>query len=66
MPGRRPSLPVLLAALLTLSVATSARAEPKDDARRHFRAGLEAVADENYDVALQHFLAAQEAYPGLA
>lgn len=49
--------------VLALLWAGTAQAEPKDDARRHFRAGLEAIQDENFDLALQHFLAAQEAYP---
>jgi iron complex outermembrane recepter protein len=38
-------------------------ADPKDDARRHFAAGLEAANDDNFEIALQRFLAAQEAYP---
>lgn len=58
----RPVLKLALA-LGGLTVATLAHAEPKDDARRHFRSGLEAVQAEDYDLALQHFLAAQEAYP---
>ncbi|TNE91059.1 MAG: TonB-dependent receptor [Deltaproteobacteria bacterium] len=40
-----------------------ALADPKDDARRHFVAGLEAAKAEQFEVALQHFLAAQDAFP---
>ncbi len=57
---RRLLLPTVLLGLL---LSTAAHAEPKDDARRHFRAGLAAVEAQDYDTALQHFLAAQEAYP---
>jgi len=53
--------PLLSVLLLALSV--QALAEPKDDARRHFRAGLSAAADGDFDIALQRFLAAQEAFP---
>ncbi len=55
------SIPLLC--LLVLTLPQVAKAEPKDDARRHFRAGLEAANDGEYDVALQRFLSAQEAYP---
>ncbi|TNE89123.1 MAG: TonB-dependent receptor [Deltaproteobacteria bacterium] len=48
-----------LAALLP----SLAFADPKDDARRHFVAGLEAAKAEQFEVALQHFLAAQDAFP---
>jgi iron complex outermembrane receptor protein len=53
--------PVLIAALALLS--PPAHADPKDDARRHFAAGLEAARRGEYEVALQRFLAAQNAYP---
>ncbi len=48
---------------LALLLPAVAHADPKDDARRHFTAGLEAARDGQYEVALQHFLAAQDAYP---
>lgn len=57
---RRISSGLLFAALV---VPVDALADPKDDARRHFVAGLEAAQAKDYEVALQHFLAAQEAYP---
>jgi len=53
----------LLALALALLIPAIARADPKDDARRHFVAGLEAAKEGQYEVALQHFLAAQDAYP---
>ncbi|MCA9573087.1 MAG: TonB-dependent receptor plug domain-containing protein, partial [Myxococcales bacterium] len=49
-------------AALAMLVPTLAWADPKDDARRHFAAGLEAANDGDYEIALQHFLAAQNAY----
>ncbi len=62
-----PRLPrPLLTAVLGLALATlslPAHADPKDDARRHFAAGLEAARSGEYEVALQRFLAAQNAYP---
>ncbi len=48
---------------LALLVPTAAHADPKDDARRHFAAGLEAAREGDFEIALQRFLAAQEAYP---
>ena len=60
MPAQRS---ILASCALLLLFAANAHAEPKDDARRHFRAGLEAVQEQDLDVALQHFLAAQDAYP---
>lgn len=51
------------AALVLLLVPVPALAEPKDDARRHFAAGLQAAADGDYPRALEEFLAAQDAYP---
>ena len=53
-------LSVLVVACLASNVA---HADPKDDARRHFAAGLQAAADGNYEIALQRFLAAQAAFP---
>lgn len=64
-PGRR--VPRLFRRLVPLALAlalpTVAMADPKDDARRHFAAGLKAAQDGDYEIALQRFLAAQEAYP---
>ncbi|MEZ4318634.1 MAG: TonB-dependent receptor [Myxococcota bacterium] len=50
-------------ALLALLLPATALADPKDDARRHFGAGLEAAQRGEYEIALQRFLAAQNAYP---
>ena len=50
-------------ALLALLIPSTARADPKDEARRHFAAGLAAAQEGEYAVALQRFLAAQNAYP---
>lgn len=52
-----------MAGIAALALATNAWADPKDDARRHFGAGLKAAQDGNYEIALQRFLAAQEAWP---
>lgn len=52
--------PLLALATLLPSIA---HADPKDDARRHFAAGLQAAQGENFEVALQRFLAAQQAFP---
>lgn len=49
--------------LLALAWSGTAHAEPKDDARRHFMAGLAAAQAKDYRAALAEFLAAQEAYP---
>jgi outer membrane cobalamin receptor len=49
--------------LAALCLATEAWADPKDDARRHFGAGLKAAQEGDYEIALQRFLAAQEAWP---
>ncbi len=57
-PPRTASL-VLLAALLW---SGAAHAEPKDDARRHFMAGLAAAQAKDYETALAEFLAAEQAY----
>ena len=48
---------------LWMGLGAVALAAPKDDARRHFLAGLEAARAENFEEALDHFLAAQAAYP---
>jgi iron complex outermembrane receptor protein len=56
--SRRLAAVALLAWLPSVAIA-----DPKDDARRHFIAGLEAVKAEQFEVALQHFLAAQDAFP---
>jgi iron complex outermembrane receptor protein len=50
-------------ALVMLTWSTPAWADPKDDARRHFAAGLKAAQEGDYEIALQRFLAAQEAWP---
>ncbi|MEM6931734.1 MAG: ligand-gated channel protein, partial [Myxococcota bacterium] len=44
-------------------LASVAHADPKDDARRHFAAGLEAAAGADYRRAIQEFLLAQAAFP---
>jgi outer membrane cobalamin receptor len=49
--------------LVMLFWSTPAWADPKDDARRHFAAGLKAAQEGDYEIALQRFLAAQEAWP---
>ncbi|MCO4743434.1 MAG: TonB-dependent receptor [Proteobacteria bacterium] len=48
---------------LAVLLPSLAFADPKDDARRHFVAGLESAKAEQFEVALQHFLAAQDAFP---
>jgi iron complex outermembrane receptor protein len=53
----------LAALALGLAVPTAAWADPKDDARRHFIAALEAVRAQDYPAALEEFLAAQDVYP---
>lgn len=58
---RTPTLLTLMVAGLLASGV--ARADPRDDARRHFGAGLEAAQSGDYEIALQRFLAAQEAFP---
>ncbi|MDP6934554.1 MAG: hypothetical protein QGG40_16645, partial [Myxococcota bacterium] len=50
-------------ALLGFFLVGTAHAEPRDDARRHFLAGLEAAADGRYREALVEFQAAQAAFP---
>ncbi|MBT3218167.1 MAG: hypothetical protein HN348_03680, partial [Proteobacteria bacterium] len=53
----------IILALCLMALPQVALADPKDDARRHFRAGLTAANELQYEISLQHFLAAQEAYP---
>lgn len=60
-PATRASRLLLTLAVLTWS--SSALADPKDDARRHFSAGLAAAQSQDYDRALEEFLAAQDAWP---
>jgi iron complex outermembrane receptor protein len=65
---RRSPLGRLLAplplALLALTLwVPEAKADPKDDARRHFVAGLAAAQAKDYRGALDEFLLAQAAYP---
>lgn len=48
---------------LGLLLPRAALADPKDDARRYFLAGLEAAREQRYQEALDHFLAAQAIYP---
>lgn len=52
-----------LATAVALLAASPAWADPKDDARRYFIAGLEAAREERYEDALASFLAAQDVYP---
>lgn len=59
-PGR---LPFGVALIALFAWAPVARAEPKDDARRHFQAGLAAAQAKDFETALEEFLAAQRAYP---
>lgn len=49
--------------LLALLVPGVAHADPRDDARRHFAAGLEAAREQDFELALSEFTAAQDAYP---
>ncbi len=51
------------ALLLALLLPATALAEPKDDARRYFLAGLEAAKAGAYEEALEDFLEAQGLYP---
>ncbi len=52
-----------LGALALTLWSAPAHAEPKDDARRHFMAGLSAAQTKNFQGALDEFLLAQAAYP---
>lgn len=54
-------LPLVLLAAMAWS--GPAWADPKDDARRHFVAGLQAAETGAYQLALDEFLAAQNAWP---
>ncbi len=49
--------------LMLLAMLQTAQAEPKDDARRHFLAGLSYAQQQNYEEALAEFLKAQDAWP---
>lgn len=49
--------------LLLALIPGVALADPKDDARRHFMAGLEAAAAGDYPTAIERFEAAQAAWP---
>jgi hypothetical protein len=62
---RRPMRPLRrhLWILIALIAPARALAEPRDDARRHFRLGLEAAQAGQYEVALAEFQAAQQAWP---
>lgn len=51
------------ALLLLLAAPRLAWADPKDDARRAFLAGLEAAEAQDYETAVERFLAAQASYP---
>ncbi|MDG1480225.1 MAG: TonB-dependent receptor [Myxococcota bacterium] len=53
----------VLALLGLLGLSGLAAAAPRDDAKRHFIAGLQAAQEARYAEALDHFLAAQNAYP---
>lgn len=53
----------LFAALALALWSGTARADARDDARRHFVTGLEAAARGEFEAALTSFLAAQDAYP---
>lgn len=59
----RCSLAARMALTAALLLPTVAYADPKDDARRHFAAGLAAAQAGDFEIALQRFLAAQEAFP---
>lgn len=57
----RTGLPITV--LLAGLMSREAHADPKDDARRHFLAGLEAAAKQDYQTALAEFLEAQSSWP---
>jgi outer membrane cobalamin receptor len=61
MRGHR--LGALVALGIGLALPATAWADPKDDARRHFIAALEAVRAQDYPAALAEFLEAQDVYP---
>lgn len=62
-PDRPPRSWRWLAAVGLLALATTAWADPKDDARRHFLVGLEAAERGDYEGAVEAFLRAQAAIP---
>ena len=51
-----------IAVALALMAPSAALADPKDDARRHYSAGMEAARANQFDAALQEFLLAQSLY----
>ena len=61
--NRRHRLRALVAVSVGLALPVTAWADPKDDARRHFIAALEAVRAQDYPAALEEFLEAQDVYP---
>ncbi|NOY26522.1 MAG: TonB-dependent receptor [Oligoflexia bacterium] len=64
MAGRFRAWTIVLALLVVgLGWSVPAWADPKDDARRYFLAGLDAARAGLYQEALQSFLSAQNAYP---
>ena len=65
-PRRVASLPAWtrsLVAGLALAASLPAAAEPRDDARRHYMAGIEAANQQDFETALQEFLLAQSLFP---
>ena len=62
-PAQRPPRWGLALLALALGLPRAAWADPKDDARRYFLAGLEAARAQRYQEALEQFLAAQDIYP---
>ncbi|MFT5680800.1 MAG: iron complex outermembrane receptor protein, partial [Myxococcota bacterium] len=53
----------MLVLLGLLGLSSLADAAPRDDAKRYFIEGLKAAQEQRYEEALEHFLAAQNAYP---
>lgn len=49
--------------LALVGVGRQAHAEPRDDARRHYRSGLDAVSQQNFELALEKFQLAQALFP---
>ncbi len=62
MPSPHPRARAALV-LMLVTLAGTAHAEPADDARRHFKAGLDAAAAHSYQAAVDEFLAAWDAMP---
>lgn len=58
-----PARLLVTGVLLGLLWSPHASADPKDDARRHFVAGLANAQQKNYQEALDEFMAAQAAWP---